>query len=260
MPISSQVLAERLREALGRPVELKVVRTSTTVLRRLPPRGATARVRVHEIFLEAPTPVLDAVVSWVRRPTDRSGSAIDAFVRERADAIDACRRLPPLRARGRHRDLRRIFDELNQRYFRNELNCAITFGRPTAASGRRVRSLQYGVFDPVLRVIRIHPVLDLAWLSALFVEYIVFHEMLHAAFPARTDGNGKRRHHTSEFRGMERRFVGYREAVAWEKKNLARILRAAMRHPGLPRDPLPRQLHLPFELTPVESILVRGPR
>jgi len=260
VPITPLSLAERLRRALGRPVELKVVRTSTTVLRRLPARGAMARVRVHEIFLDAPGNVLDAVVSWIQRPTDSNGHAIDRFVRERGDDIDACRRVPRLRSRGRHRDLRRILDELNQRYFANALRCEITFSRPTAASGRRVRSLQYGVFDPITRVVRIHPVLDLPWIPHFFVEYIVYHEMLHAALPVRADEDGKRRHHTAEFRALERRFLSYRDAVAWEKKSLPKILRAATRVPALPRHPLPRQLDFPFALTPVDTILPRAPR
>ena len=55
-------------------------------------------------------------------------------------------------------------------------------------------------------MIRIHPLLDRAFVPTWFLEYVVFHEMLHAMVPDRYDEQGRRLvHHDG--------FVGARAAV-----------------------------------------------
>jgi hypothetical protein len=56
------------------------------------------------------------------------------------------------------------------------------------------------------------------------VEYIVFHEMLHQLFPSARDA-GRHVHHPKAFRDRERAFPRYAAAVAWERANLATLLR-----------------------------------
>ena len=248
MPIDPDTLAARLRAATNREVALEVLKTSSTIVQRLPGDRGSVRVRVHEIFFDAPEPVLDALVAWARRPTRRSNAALDDYAIRRADALRACARTTPARARGRHVDLRRIFDSLNVEHFDGRLRCVVTFGR--VAPRRRLRSLQYGAYDPLHDRIRIHPVLDLDWIAPEFVELIVFHEMLHAAIPARRD-DATCRHHPPEFRARERRFPRYAAARAWEKRNLRRLLREAGAAPAPPRVATesiapPRQLSLRF--------------
>ncbi len=47
-----------------------------------------------------------------------------------------------------------------------------------------------------------------------FVEYILYHEMLHIKHPARLI-NGRRYYHTKAFRTDEQRFPHYQEAQLW---------------------------------------------
>jgi predicted metal-dependent hydrolase len=47
-----------------------------------------------------------------------------------------------------------------------------------------------------------------------FVEYILYHEMLHIKHPARII-DGRRYYHTNAFRADERRFPRYEEAQLW---------------------------------------------
>jgi hypothetical protein len=125
---------------------------------------------------------------------------------------------------GRWFDLRAIFEKLNARYFRNRLRgYTIAWGRR-----RRERPKSYIVFGSIQeedRFIRIHPLLDRQFVPHWYVEYVIFHEMLHAVVPDRYDRAGRRIVHHEGFLEKERRYRNYRRSVEWERENLGRFLR-----------------------------------
>jgi hypothetical protein len=126
---------------------------------------------------------------------------------------------------GRHHDLHAIFDKLNARYFRNALRrYTITWGRK-----RRQRPKAYFIFGTIQeqdRIIRIHPLLDASWVPRWFLEFVIYHEMLHSVVPDIYDRKRRRRIvHTEEFAKREQRFPHYTRAQRWEAENLARFLR-----------------------------------
>ena len=126
---------------------------------------------------------------------------------------------------GRYFDLRQIFDKINDRYFDNALqDYQITWGRR-----RKLPPKDYFVFGTIQeedRLIRIHPRLDASFVPKWFLEYVVYHEMLHAVVPDEVDEqSGRRKVHTDEFQRKEREYRYYRRARQWEDENLARFLR-----------------------------------
>ena len=52
-----------------------------------------------------------------------------------------------------------------------------------------------------------------------FVEYIVFHEMLHHICPPKIDTLGRSRVHTPLFKKREKNYEHYDQAIQWEKKS-----------------------------------------
>ena len=74
-------------------------------------------------------------------------------------------------------------------------------------------------------MIRIHPLLDREMVPQWFLEYVMYHEMLHAMVPDRIDNSGRRVIHHEEFYERERQFHWFRRAKTWEQENLARFLR-----------------------------------
>jgi SprT-like family len=129
-----------------------------------------------------------------------------------------------LQDEGEHFDLRRTFDQLNARYFRNRLRgYKVMWGRR-----RKQRPREYFIFGTIQeqdRVIRINPLLDQPWVPLWFLRYILYHEMLHSVVPDESLRGGRRRVHTEEFNRRERQFRGYARARRWEEDNLARFLR-----------------------------------
>jgi hypothetical protein len=125
---------------------------------------------------------------------------------------------------GEYFDLKAIFDKLNLEYFGNTLKgYKIIWGR------RRKRPpKEYFVFGTIQeedKMIRIHPLLDAPFVPTWFLEYVIYHEMLHAVVPEEIDRYGRRRVHTLEFYRRERQFHYYSKARRWEDENLDRFLR-----------------------------------
>ena len=125
--------------------------------------------------------------------------------------------------KGRFFDLGEVFDKMNAKYFRNRLRgYTIVWGRR-----RKQRPKTYMVFGTIQeedRMIRIHPLLDRAFVPTWFLEYVVYHEMLHAMVPDKFDASGRRLVHHKKFMDRERRFHWFRRAKNWEQENLARFL------------------------------------
>ncbi len=219
----ANALAGTIAAELGRRVRLSVTDNRSTMLSfRRAERMLV--MRVHHMFLDAPPEVVGALARYAGRGERSSGAIIDAYVRTHQEAIRSGRdprarvRLNP---KGRVYDLQQIYDLLNVEQFQNGIDAEIGWGRSPGA-GRR-RTIRMGVYDHQGRTIRIHPALDRHEVPAFFVEYIVFHEMLHQAVPGKLQGSRKQ-HHSPEFRAREKAWHGYERAIAWEKQNLGLLL------------------------------------
>jgi hypothetical protein len=115
---------------------------------------------------------------------------------------------------GRVYDLEQLFRKLNRRYFGDALPTPVlTWSR------RRARSI-LGRHDRAHDTITISKALDSPDVPEWFVEYILFHEMLHIKHPAKII-NGRRYYHTPAFRAEERSFPRYKQAQDW----LDRVIR-----------------------------------
>ena len=120
-------------------------------------------------------------------------------------------------AQGEVYDLDRMFTKINRRYFGGAV------AKPTITwSQRRTRSI-LGHHDHLYDTITISKTLDSTDVPEWFVEYILYHEMLHIRHPARLI-KGRRYYHTSAFRLDERRFSRYQEAQKWLER-IARVRR-----------------------------------
>jgi len=183
-------------------------------------RSGRVHVRLSDIFKSAPAGVHRAlafilVAKLLRRKTPPFYEKVYrdyAFAPEVLRASDLARRQRGRKlvssAQGRVYDLERMFRRLNQRYFGGELE------RPTLTwSQRRTRTI-LGHHDGVHDTIVISKTLDSPDVPEWFVEYILYHEMLHIKHPARLI-NGRRYYHTKAFRAEEQRFPFYREAQQW---------------------------------------------
>lgn len=125
---------------------------------------------------------------------------------------------------GEYFNLRAVFNKLNASYFKNRLKgYTVVWGR--RRKERPKESIVFGTIQEEDRVIRIHPLLDRAFVPQWFLEYVMYHEMLHAVVPDQYDAEGRRLIHHEDFSRRERQFRWFRRAKVWEQENLAEFLR-----------------------------------
>jgi hypothetical protein len=209
-------LRRYFEKALRRAVHLVFTDNSASLFTMRLSSGV-ARLRLHRMFLEAGQDVLHELASYIRGKT-KTTPLFWRFVKENRHAI---RRRPPrsvsLRPDGEYHHLGKIFQKLNEEYFDGKLRAGITWGSSPARRAARKRTL--GSYSSHSRTIRINPRLDRRCVPRYFVEYLVYHEMLHAHVGFE-EKEGRRRVHTRRFKELERLFRHYRRALAWEKKGL----------------------------------------
>jgi hypothetical protein len=183
-------------------------------------RGRRYEFRVHHMFLGCEQSVADALVGLAKsRPSARA--AIRDYVDANRQEIRHKAAELATRTLGDHHNLEDIMASASHLLAPHVFeDVAITWGR----QGSGNRTIRFGSFDFERRLIRIHPTLDQDWVPHYFVEFVVFHELLHAVFPPEIRG-GRRIIHSSEFREREKTFPDYDHAMTWERENLKRILR-----------------------------------
>jgi hypothetical protein len=221
----SRILARRLRGGLDAEVDVAITDNTHTMV-AFSRQGRRYRVRLHHMFLRASPEVVAALGRYIRGDEDGS-EVIDAFIDRHRYLV---RRVPPrirqrrlrIEPRGAHHDLSEIFERLDRRFFRGEVRATITWA--TVPRVRRPRkSIKLGSYSEDTRIIRIHPALDHPLVPRFFVEWIVFHEMLHVVEGAECHG-GRRVVHTERFNRRERRFPSLARARAWEREHIDWLL------------------------------------
>lgn len=187
-------------------------------------------VRLHQVFLQADGDIVHHLATFIKSPRPTAVRALRAYVHHCSEN----QLIPPQKSRktqrsvafhsvGKFHDLGQIYAMVNQRYFQNAIRAHITWGRHVHTKRRR-RSVRLGSYSIEDRVIRIHPLLDQAFVPAYMVAWIVYHEMLHQKHEVRTL-RGRRRFHPPEFVAEERLFEDYERVRQWEKDNLHKLLR-----------------------------------
>jgi len=218
-------LEAALSRESARPLGLTLTENRSVLLsfRRA---GGRIQLRLHRMFLHAPPGVVQALARSLKRTSRSADGEVRRFMNDNLHRVRKTPRvLPALVTTGRAHDLGQIYLRLNDRFFGGKLRVPITWGR---GSGRARRGgLTFGSYDPVLRLIRIHPVLDRGEVPLFFLESVVYHEMLHHHMGGVPDRAGRTVYHSRAFRQAEVLYPWHREALGWEKENLPSLLRAS---------------------------------
>lgn len=193
---------------------------------RRDPRRREYRIRLHHIFVELPEELLPTLARYVELDDAGASRAIGRFIadnEERIEPADPPERLEVLRTAGRCHDLAEIFADLNARYFAGAVDARVTWGRQRNQAAPK-RSVRLGSYCVETKILRVHPGLDQGWVPRIYVEWVVFHEMLHCLHPIPVV-NGRRVFHSDAFARDELRYEHRELAVAWERRNLAALFR-----------------------------------
>lgn len=114
-------------------------------------------------------------------------------------------------------DLSAIYDRIKADHFSPSYDAGISWAPARPSS---FRSITFGTYNLNRHHIRINPLLDHPDVPLYFLEFVVYHEMLHAVCPFQYDRRGRCRVHTAEFKAKEKRFPHYEAAKEWEETSL----------------------------------------
>ena len=182
-------------------------------------------VRLHAMFVDADPVITRALAHYIADNDPDASRVLGDFIDQNAGHVRGRARRQPTQViltAGDHYDLREIYDELNERYFANKIDAAITWGQRTGRPRRR-NSIKMGSYSVEDRLIRIHRSLDRSFVPRFFITWIVFHEMLHQVHDIRVK-NGRREFHSKEFLADEAMYEHYEQAKSWERRHLDALL------------------------------------
>lgn len=186
-------------------------------------RDGRVLVRISDLMRDAPAAAHDAlalilVSKLLRKRVSASAAQIyGEFARRPEIAAESQTRRKThgrkivTTAHGRIFDLEELFENLNRRYFQNELE------KPVLTWSQRRTFRIFGHHDGIHKTISISKTLDDPRVPEFVVEYVLYHELLHIKHPTRIV-NGRRQMHSAAFRRDERAFPLYDEAEEWLKK------------------------------------------
>jgi predicted metal-dependent hydrolase len=172
-------------------------------------------LRLHRIFLSADERVLDEVAEFIK---GKGGNrpAIKAFIRNNRSCLkDSPPRTVTINPYGRFYNLTDIFNSLNREYFDDRVASLVTWGKKSSRYAVRKRTL--GSYQQKTNTIRINPILDRKKVPRYVIEFVVYHEMLHAVIDTVVK-NGRRSIHSKEFNNREHEYRNYDKAIEWEKR------------------------------------------
>ena len=221
-----QALERKLRMAFPGPVILSITDNRHSIITHRVQKGVL-HARVHHMFLDAPAPVVDALVRYITRGDRDASATLGDHIDSNGFRLARRKRNAPLVTKGKHHDLLELFETINERYFGGSINALITWGQRSTntTKGTPRKTIKLGSYSAVDRLIRIHPALDQKWVPRYFVAYIVYHEMLHHVIPG-SRGLGRVNLHPPEFKEREKQFRYFERALEWERRRVARLLRS----------------------------------
>ena len=127
-----QALERKLRVAFTGPVILSITDNRHSIITHRVQRGVL-HARIHHMFLDAPAPVVDALVRYVTRGDRDASAVLGNHIDDNGFRLARRKRNAPLITKGKHHDLLELFTTLNERYFGGGIHAVITWGkRPTS--------------------------------------------------------------------------------------------------------------------------------
>lgn len=183
------------------------------------------KVRLHSMFLNAPFMVQEKLYDYIAQNSQASARYLQDFIdfyfqTQDSSLISASAEIN--RTSGTIFQLDEIYEELNQKYFDNQIRASITW-TSRISTGKKRRSIRMGSYSMQEQLIRIHPSLDRSFVPRYFISWVVYHEMLHQKHGVYMINN-KKIFHSKQFLAEERLFEEFKQAKQWEKENLQKLL------------------------------------
>jgi hypothetical protein len=168
-------------------------------------------ITFHEGYITAPEKLLRVLVCAA---LNRERTRIAEQAKEYAEsedftevmlALELAGEEPKQTKPGRHHQLERVFQRVNQRYFKGKIE------RPRLVWNTTLTQRKMGHYNPLTDTLMISISLDTPEVPGYAIEFVMYHELLHKVLGTRHSGT-RRMAHTPEFRKKEQQFREYQQA------------------------------------------------
>ena len=220
-------LRENLEDKIGTKLHLRINDNRSTML-SVKWESDCTKVSLHRMFLQAPLSIMQDLTCYLKREDKVLAPSIKAYIEVNLQKLDYSHELDldKLQTTGQMHDLKAIYDRLNKEYFQSKLKLHITwFGK---SSNRNRNRITFGLYYDPLKLIKINRFLDQIYFPIYFVEFVVYHEMLHYVCPTYVDERGQKQIHSKEFKTMERKFNEFGSAQEWMQKHQKEIFSSSL--------------------------------
>ena len=212
--LKEHALKTFLENASSKKLSIVITDNSTSMISIKEKKGAVI-IRLHRMFLCAENDVLNEIVDYIKNNRKKTPLIREFINRNTHSLKKSTPRKVTIRTKGSHHDLKEIYHSINQKYFSEKISASITWGAKSPKQSAAKRTL--GSYSYHNNIIRINPRLDSIKVPRYYMEFLVYHEMLHADIGVK-NVNGRRIVHSGEFKKREKEFSQYKRAVEWEKK------------------------------------------
>jgi len=218
-----QALSATLKEKVKKEVQIKINDNKSHYF-VLKDQRSSISISLHRLFLKAPTDVLNALVSYIISRKKEDFSLVKQFVYSIQESLDFSNQVTQekLNYKGRHFDLQDLYRQVNEKYFNNEMGLNIAWFKPTY---KKFRHITFGSYDRQYKLIRINKLLDHESVASQYMEYLIFHEILHEVYPSKVLKSGRCQMHGKEFKEHEKRFPDFAQMKKFEKYFMKNIWR-----------------------------------
>lgn len=214
-PLTKEEFLEDLQRYTNKKLSVRFNRNRSTYLSGQQMRGYLD-VSVHQEFLYATSPIRKAIITYFERTEEQANVLLKKYYYEVISKKIQLNKLK-LHTRGVVYDLVKLYNKINEEYFYNRIKLSISWF--ATSKYKRFRSITYGSYDSILNLVKINCLLDSIRVPRYFIEFVVFHEMLHHVCPPFFDKRGRRIVHTPLFKKREKEFRDFERAIQWEKKH-----------------------------------------
>lgn len=218
LPVILSDFAKFLEHSLGAVVDLRINQNRKTMLSVLERRDRYIRLSIHQMFLEAPNDVLEALAIFIQSHERRPPKIIQSYIHKHLEG----QKIIPVSSkeritRGRFYNLDEEWAIVNESYFNGRINVSLGwFGKKQPKSRTRVT---LGMFDKLQNQIKVHVLLDSPEIPRYYLQFVLYHEALHKIYPPYLDDQGNLKVHHDVFKRHEKRFKEYNLARHFEQSN-----------------------------------------
>ncbi|HOL35546.1 MAG TPA: SprT-like domain-containing protein [bacterium] len=205
-----------LKEKTGTKIHIETTSHRKTLVQVITGPGGEKTVKIHHHLVKGPPEILIAIADFIAGKEKKKNRRLIIEYVKKNQHLFLKQYKTRINYTGKFYNLKQIFDKINAQFFDRRLSSVnITFGK--RYNGKRHRSIVFGNYCPEINLIRINRVLDSDSVPEFFVEYIVFHEMLHAYLYL---SDFKTTCHTKTFKNMEKKYPYLEQAEQWKRQNL----------------------------------------